>query len=82
MLDKVLGCFGAIVLFCIFNEVCRSSSSYFYINRCPKYIIIKNEILARILIASGIARDKAVERHNLNKMSMVGLKCTLCKGHC
>ena len=73
MLDKILGCIVTISSFCIFHEVCRSSSSYFYRNRCQKYIVIKNEILARILIASGIARDKAVDRHNLNKMSMVGL---------
>lgn len=73
MLDKILGCFVTIGLFCLIHNTCRMSSSYFYRNRCQKYIIIKNEILARILIASGIARDKAVDRHDLNKMSMIGL---------
>ena len=73
----VLGKIGAslcyLFLFGVFHDICRSSSSYFYRNKCQKYIIIKNEVLARILIASGIARDKAVDRHDLNKMSMVGL---------
>ena len=71
--DKIVGCFCYLFWFAVVHDICRSSSSYFYRNRCQKYIIIKNEVLATILIASGIARDKAVNHHDLNKMSMVGL---------
>ncbi|BCZ45502.1 hypothetical protein psyc5s11_15690 [Clostridium gelidum] len=73
MLDKIIGCFSYILFFSIFHNICRTSSSYFYKNKCQKYIIIKNEVLARILIAAGISRNKFVDRHDLNKMSIIGL---------
>ena len=73
MLEKILGCICCIILFSIFHNICRKSSTYFFKNKCQKYITIKNELIARILISDGISNNKFVDRHDLNKMSMVGL---------
>jgi len=42
-------------------------------SKCKNYIIIKNTIVAKILIAKVIGRDKIVNSWDFNKMSIVGL---------
>ena len=73
MLEKILFCIFYIFWFVVFHGICRRSSSYLPGNKCQKYIVIKNELLAIILIAEGVSRDKDVNYYDLNKMSMVGL---------
>lgn len=53
-------------------------SSYFPRSRCKKYIYIKNNVLADILIAKSISRDKFVESIDYNKMSVIGFISYIC----
>ena len=73
MLEKIAYCFVCLILFGIIHNVCRTNSSYLPRNKCQKYIIIKNDLLATILISETISANKTVGYHDLNKMSIVGL---------
>jgi hypothetical protein len=52
---------------------CRWNSCYFPNSKSKKYIVIKNAIIAKILISSGVGRDLIVYSCDRNKMSVVGL---------
>lgn len=73
MLDEIIGFIFSIGIFIMCNIICRMSSSYLPKSKCKKYIVIKNRMIARILISDGISRDKFVRHFDLNKMSIVGL---------
>jgi hypothetical protein len=49
------------------------ASAYFPKSICKKYIVIKNTVIAKILISDGVGRDKVVSPQDRNKMSMIGL---------
>ena len=78
MLNKTIMIIAHIWFFLVFNFVCRMCSSYFPRSRCKKYIYIKNNVLADILIAKSISRDKFVESIDYNKMSVIGFISYIC----
>jgi hypothetical protein len=61
------------VMFYMFNLICRYNACYFNKAKINKYIIIKNKIVAKILIGRAVGRDKIVKTCDLDKMSIVGL---------
>jgi len=52
---------------------CRYNSCYFPESKSQKYIVIKNNIIAKILIAGGVGRAPIVNLSDRNKMSVIGL---------
>ena len=78
MLNKTIVIIAHIWFFLVFNFVCRMYSSYFPRSRCKKYIYIKNNVLADILIAKSISRDQFVESIDYNKMSVIGFISYIC----
>ncbi|MEQ3340831.1 hypothetical protein [Clostridium butyricum] len=73
MLKKVIMIIVALFVFYIFNYTCKACSAYFPKSRCKKYIYIKNNILADILIAKSVSTDKFVSTFDYNKMSIIGI---------
>jgi len=73
MLNKIISSICSIMLFIIFHNICRMSAAYFPKSKIKKYIIINNRIVAPILIARQISRDKFVSYLDFNKMSVMGL---------
>ncbi|NRT72211.1 hypothetical protein [Clostridium beijerinckii] len=73
MLDKIFGVFVYFFQFYAFNILCRFSAAYIPTTKYKKYIIIRNEIIANILIAKSIGRDRIVEYGDRNKMSIMGI---------
>ena len=61
------------LIFLLFNCVCRYCSAYFSKSKCKKYINIRNNRVADILIAKSISRDKFVEKYDYNKISVIGI---------
>lgn len=61
------------MLFLIFNCVCRSCSAHFSKSKCKKYVNIRNNRIADILIAKSISTNKFVEKYDYNKMSVIGI---------
>ena len=72
MLNKIISSISSIILFIIFHNICRMSAAYFPKSKIKKYIIINNRIVAPILIARQISRDKFVSYLDFNKMSVMG----------
>jgi hypothetical protein len=60
--------FAIPVMFC-----CRTASVYSPDSKSQKYIVIKNTVIAKILISGGIGNDLIVNPWDRNKMSVVGL---------
>ncbi|MBO1687649.1 MULTISPECIES: hypothetical protein [Clostridium] len=78
MQNRIANIIITIFFFLLFNGECRMCSSYFPRSRCKKYIYIKNNVLADILIAKSISRDKFVESIDYNKMSVIGFISYIC----
>lgn len=62
-----------VMMFLVFYEVCRWNTAYFPKLKFNKYIVIKNRIVAKILIPKAIGRDKVVDRCDYNKLPVIGL---------
>jgi hypothetical protein len=66
--NKTVGIIGNIVMFFLFNGICRYNSCYFPQSLCKKYIIIKNEVLKILLIGESVGRNKVVDFRDSNKL--------------
>ncbi|ACD24779.1 MULTISPECIES: hypothetical protein [unclassified Clostridium] len=77
---KIVNIVVTIFFFLLFNDECRTCSAYFPNSKWKKYITIKNNSFADILIAKSISRDKFVHSFDYNKMSIVGLISYICIG--
>jgi hypothetical protein len=53
--------------------MCRENACHFPESKSKKYIVIKNTVIAQILISDGVGRDLKVNSWDLNKMSVIGL---------
>ena len=73
MLNKITIFVVNFVMFYMFNLICRYNACYFNKAKINKYIIIKNKIVAKILIGRAVGRDKVVKNCDLDKMSIVGV---------
>lgn len=73
MSSKIIMVIGNLCFFLLFNCVCRRCSAYFPKSKCKKYVNIRNNRVADILIAKAISRDKFVEKYDYNKMSVIGI---------
>ena len=73
MINKTIIIVVYICFFLIYNSVCRRCSAYFPKSRCKKYIYIKNNTLADILITKSISTDKFVSPIDYNKISIIGV---------
>lgn len=80
MTNKIVSVIGNIAMFFVFNGICRYNACYFPKSLFKKYIIIKNEVVKRLLIGESVGRDKIVDYYDSNKLSIVGLMAYLTLG--
>jgi hypothetical protein len=73
MVYLIAGTFMYLFLGFIIFELCRENACHFPESKSKKYIVIKNTVIAKILISSGVGRDLKVNSWDFNKMSVVGL---------
>ncbi|MDB2151508.1 hypothetical protein [Clostridium butyricum] len=73
MSSKIIMVILYLYIFLLANCICRRCSAYFVKSKCKKYINIRNNRVADILIAKAVSRDKFVEKYDYNKMSVIGI---------